>query len=105
MANALHEKTSDLPLVRRGQSGACDGLGMFASNTRGAIHCGAMNAVTGAIERAHRTLRAGKYRPQVVLTGGDASRILQALDGKPVHRPHLVLQGLLHMLSADSTNR
>ena len=105
MANALHNETSDLPLAVGAKGASYSGMAMFTSNTRDAIGSGALNAVTGAVERAIRTLRSKAYRPRLVLTGGDASRILQALDGKPVHRPHLVLQGLLHMLTADSTLR
>lgn len=105
MATALHNETSDLPLATAGKSVAYGGLAMFTSTTRDAIRSGALNAVSGAVERAVRTLRSKAYRPKLVLTGGDASRILQSLDGKPVHRPHLVLQGLLHMLSADPTIR
>lgn len=105
MANALHTATSDLPLAPSSKDASYSGMAMFASNTRDAIASGALNAVIGAVERAMRALRSNAYRPKLVLTGGDASRILQALDGKPVHRPHLVLQGLLHMLSADATTR
>jgi type III pantothenate kinase len=36
--------------------------------------------------------------PETVLTGGDASRILDGLSVTPLHRPHLVLLGLAHML-------
>lgn len=103
MAQALHSETSDLPLATSPRGADYHGLSMFASTTRDAISSGALNAVTGAVERAVRTLRSKAYRPRLVLTGGDASRILQALDGKPVHRPHLVLQGLLHMLTAEPT--
>lgn len=105
MASALHNETSDLPLATSTRRALYDGLAMFTSNTRDAIGSGALNAVTGAVERAIRMLRSKSYRPKLVLTGGDASRILQALDGKPVHRPHLVMQGLLHMLSADPLMR
>jgi len=34
----------------------------------------------------------------IVLTGGDASRILKSLDTEATHRPHLVLQGLAKLL-------
>jgi len=52
----------------------------------------------GAVDRAIQTLQSNAYQPTVVLTGGDASRILNALCETPLHRPHLVLQGLAHML-------
>jgi len=38
----------------------------------------------------------------VALTGGDGSRILMQLDGNVLHRPHLVLQGLAHVLRSKS---
>jgi pantothenate kinase type III len=75
---------------------------MFQNTTRQAVQSGAMNAVCGAIERAVRTMRAGALRPRIILTGGDASRILTQLDGKVLHRPHLVLQGLAFMLQSGS---
>jgi len=34
----------------------------------------------------------------IVLTGGDASRILKSLGEESSHRPHLVLQGLAQLL-------
>jgi pantothenate kinase type III len=71
---------------------------MFAHNTAAAVREGAQNAVSGAVDRAIRTLQSNAYEPVVVLTGGDASRILNALCESPSHRPHLVLQGLAHML-------
>ncbi|MDH3748849.1 MAG: type III pantothenate kinase [Gammaproteobacteria bacterium] len=101
MARALATDTSDLPRVTPAKTSTYDGLSMFAGNTRNAIQSGALNAVVGAIERANKTLRSNAYRPKLVLTGGDASRILPTLDGSPLHRPHLVLQGLLHMLDVE----
>lgn len=105
MASALHAETSELPLATGRRKATYQDMNMFTSNTRDAIVSGALNAVTGAIERAIRTMRSNAYRPKVVLTGGDASRILQGLDGSPIHRPHLVLQGLLHILTADQAIR
>ena len=71
---------------------------MFAGTTDGAVAHGALNAVTGAVERAQRALQDAGFDPRLVLTGGDASRILGSLDEAPVHRPHLVLQGLAELL-------
>jgi type III pantothenate kinase len=72
---------------------------LFATTTDGALNQGAVAAVCGAIERSVSRMRAGGYRPKVVLTGGDASRILKQLDDSVVHRPNLVLQGLAFMVS------
>ena len=100
MANALATATSDIPQVSPAPGRERADLGMFAHNTAGAVREGAQNAVAGAIDRSIQTLQANAYRPVVVLTGGDASRILNALCETPMHRPHLVLQGLAHMLDA-----
>jgi pantothenate kinase type III len=47
-------------------------------------------------------MRSERYRPRIILTGGDGSRILKQLDGNVIHRPHLVLQGLARMLLDES---
>ncbi len=98
MAEALAAATSDIPAVKPASGRPVADLGMFARNTAAAVREGALNAVAGAVERAIRTLQSNAYEPVVVLTGGDASRILNALSESPLHRPHLVLQGLAHML-------
>ena len=98
MAGALAAATSDIPLVKAAPGREAADLGMFARTTASAVREGAQNAVAGAVDRAIRTLQSNAYRPRVVLTGGDASRILNALCETPLHRPHLVLQGLAHML-------
>ena len=100
MANALSSATSDIPSVRPLPPRKGPTLQMFAHNTAAAIREGAANAIAGAVDRAIRTLRSNGHKPTIVLTGGGASRILDALVVKPVHRPHLVLQGLAHMLES-----
>ena len=98
MAASLAEETSDIPAVQRKASGQGRGTAMFANTTAGAVGEGALNAVAGAIERAARVLRDAGDEPVVVLTGGDASRILKSLEGAVEHRPHLVLHGLARIL-------
>lgn len=100
MADALATATSDIPQVRPAPGREGEDLGMFARNTAAAVREGAQNAVAGAVDRAIRTLQSNAYAPVAVLTGGDASRILNALCETPLHRPHLVLLGLAHMLDA-----
>jgi pantothenate kinase type III len=46
-------------------------------------------------------MRSAGFRPKVVLTGGDGSRILKLLDANVLHRPNLVLQGLAFMVQSD----
>jgi len=101
MMHALSTDTSDIPAVRRAPAVAA-GLDGFATSTGSAVYNGALGAVCGAIDRAVRTLRAARYRPQVVLTGGDASRILARLESPAEHRPNLVLQGLSIMVQGES---
>lgn len=98
MATALAKATSEIPAVRPAPARSDIDLGMFGRNTAAAVREGAQNAVAGAVDRAIRTLQSNAYEPVVVLTGGDSSRILNALCETPLHRPHLVLQGLAHML-------
>ncbi len=98
MADALASRTSDIPPTRPVAAESFEGVAMFARNTRNAVGSGSLSAVTGAVERAIKTLRSNAYDATVVLTGGDASRILTALEESPLHRPHLVLQGLVQML-------
>lgn len=98
MARALASNTSDIPDTSRRSARKANDIGMFASNTGGAVAMGALNAVVGAIERADKIMRGDGHSPALVLTGGDASRILSSLKTEPNHRPHLVLQGLARML-------
>ena len=49
-------------------------------------------------DTSRRSARGEGHSPALVLTGGDASRILSSLKTEPNHRPHLVLQGLARML-------
>lgn len=102
MGNALRNDTSDIAAAKRTRRDPAPGMAMFASNTDSAVQSGAMNAVCGAIDRAVSLLRAEGHRSKIVLTGGDASRILKQLGDKVVHRPNLVLQGLAFMLQNET---
>ena len=99
MREALAGNTSELPKVAARSAKSASGTDMFGNSTAAAITHGTFAAVVGAIEHAVAGMREGGVRkPTVVLTGGDASRILTALGGAPSHRPHLVLQGLAELL-------
>ncbi len=98
MLGSLSAATSDIPLVRGAAKQAAGDLKMFGHNTAAAVREGVQNAVAGAVERAFRTLQSNAYEPTIVLTGGGAARILEALEETPLHRPNLVLNGLAHML-------
>ncbi len=101
MGSALRSQASDIPASKREPRVPGPGLSIFASNTDGAVQSGAVNAICGAIERAAKVLRSEGYRTKIVLTGGDASRILKQLGDKVLHRPNLVLQGLAFMVQSD----
>jgi type III pantothenate kinase len=98
MAGSLAARTSDIPNIQRRAAGKHSGTQMFASTTAGAVGQGALNAVTGAVERAARAMRRDYGDATIILTGGDASRILKSLDDEAIHRPHLVLEGLAQLL-------
>ena len=98
MMQALSSSTSDIPSVKPASRSVDGDLRLFATSTADAVREGARNAVAGAVDRAFRALQSTAYEPVLVLTGGDASRILNALCETPLHRPHLVLQGLAIML-------
>jgi type III pantothenate kinase len=98
MSDALASSTSDIPNTSRRAIRGASGMEIFANNTGGAVAHGALSAVVGAIERAVHVLRENHHDPELILTGGDASRILKSLDGEPIHCPHLVLQGLAQLL-------
>lgn len=101
MTASLFSNTSDIPEVKHGGTVDADGIEMFAATTERAVKNGALTSVCGAIDRSVRAMRASGYRPKVVLTGGDASRILGHLDAQTLHRPNLVLQGLAHMVQHE----
>lgn len=102
MSSALGTETYSIGVRRAESRDPGRGMAQIAGNTGDAVNYGALNAVCGAIERASRIMRAAGLRPKLVLTGGDASRILKQLDGNVLHRPHLVLQGLARMMQSKT---
>ena len=101
MLESLSQATSDLPRVRAATKQSPPSLDMFGRNTTAAIREGVQSAVAGAIDRSIDALQSNAYEPEIVLTGGGASRILGALEATPLHRPNLVLQGLACMLENE----
>jgi len=100
MVDALEKNTSDIGATGRQKRNPVAGMHMFAKSTSVAMQNGSLSAVCGAIDRAVKLMRAEGLRPKIVLTGGDASRILKQLDGNVLHRPNLVLQGLAFILQS-----
>ena len=97
MSAALTDNTAGIPATPPGKPDAFADMHSFAKNTRSAVQAGVQGAIAGAVERALATLEDNGYAAQVVLTGGDAARIGAVLAVTPVHRPHLVLAGLLQV--------
>ena len=58
----------------------------------------AADIVMPSKQGAARAMEDQGESPTIVLTGGDASRILKSLEYEAEHRPHLVLQGLARIL-------
>lgn len=102
MASSLESHTNGVGALRKQPVNLGTGMALFANSTGQAVQTGSLNAICGAIERAARIMRSAGLRPRIILTGGGASRILKQLDGKVLHRPHLVLQGLAFMLQNPS---
>jgi len=87
MRRSLGEETGELRRLGGDEPRSLpDGLPAPAHGTGDAISSGALAAACCLIERC-------EY-PQVVVTGGDAERLLRHLEGAVHHRPQLVLEGL-----------
>ncbi len=100
MMASLAAETSDIPAVVLRRKAIVTDMGMFGRNTSEAVEFGVLNAIVGAIERVADVLDHHGHDPVIVLTGGDAPRMLGSLSGEVLHRPHLVLTGLLRMLDS-----
>jgi len=92
MVDSLLKNTSGI--ARRAETGSI-GSGVFANNTLGAIHQGALNAVAALAERAVESMQAQTgERPQLVLTGGAGADVGRLIRFPHVLVPDLVLRGL-----------
>lgn len=92
MISSLMRNTSDVAV--RAETGRT-GDALFADNTRGAVHQGAVHALAALVDRAMHTIEqsCGK-RPALVVTGG-ASQSFERLVSDPLQQvPDLVLRGL-----------
>jgi type III pantothenate kinase len=76
----------------------------FPDNTGDAIASGAVNALTGAVERMLRYLEESTGAvPMVVLSGGDAGMIEKQLNASVTVVDNLVLEGLLQIALQPGT--
>jgi type III pantothenate kinase len=97
MQSALQGNTAnlDVPVANRP-------LQLLASTTGDAIASGSVYAAAAAIEHiAGRMATQCNQLPRLLLTGGDASRVMPLLGVACNHEPDLVLMGL-DILSGDS---
>ncbi len=74
----------------------------LADTTAAAIYGGAVYMLVAAIERSVADMRAEQgVSIDIVMTGGDAGRILPLLNGPAQHQPDLVLQGVAMLAGED----
>jgi type III pantothenate kinase len=101
MVDSLLKNTSGI--ARRAETGSI-GSDVFADNTLGAIHQGALNAVAALVERAVESMQARHgERPQLVLTGGASVDVGRLIRFPHVAIPDLVLRGLAVIAENSST--
>jgi len=78
--------------------------GLFASNTLGAVHQGAVNALAALVERAIESMRLNLHvAPAVILTGGACQRLEPLIAAPFVVIPDLVLRGLAVLAASESS--
>jgi len=95
MCRSLGEETGDLRrLAGNEQQPLPDGPPGPGRSTGEAIDSGTLVAVCGAIDRCLSLLRTGEDEPTLIVTGGDAERLLRHLEVPARHQPQLVLEGL-----------
>jgi type III pantothenate kinase len=94
MAETLARSTERIGVAAREVSYS-GGLDILGSTTDGAVVKGTMLSLAGAIDRATRevTVALG-HSPAVILTGGDADRLLPWLESDARSSADLVLTGL-----------
>ncbi|MEM9403709.1 MAG: type III pantothenate kinase [Pseudomonadota bacterium] len=102
MMTSLASGTSDLPDLETEAGIAPASAELFATATDDAIRRGSWTAVIGAVDVACRSLRDREGDVRLVLTGGDAPRMLNAMAMPVEHRPDLVLHGLAVMLESTA---
>lgn len=100
MVSSLLKNTSDI--APRAAGGRTQQQ-LFADNTLGAVHQGAVQALASLIERALETMRDQLGQsPALLLTGGASARLRGAIRSPGREIPDLVLRGLLVAARAES---
>lgn len=99
MQQSLHQGTAQLHNLALTKN---DIPNLFATNTDQAIYAGALNGITGAIERMANAINAHHQTPNIIMNGGDAhliySNYLKTSINKVANHiiivDNLILQGL-----------
>ncbi len=91
MMSSVCDKTADVNIEDR-ESGD---IVLLASSTESAVLGGSLYAAVALLDRVTADLR-GELGEDIslLLTGGDAERLMPLLERKPVHEAELVLKGL-----------
>jgi len=92
MRRSLGEETGDLRQLAGDERPA--GRMTPGHGTAEAIAGGSLAAVCSLIDRCIGELRGGNATPELVITGGDAERLIPYFDVTTHLRPQLVLEGL-----------
>ena len=99
MRKALHEETGDLKELS--EDPLHGGTELFASDTHEAIVRGTLVAGISVINKCRRQLAQQTGRsPAMLITGGDAQRMLAHFDEPMIYAPHLTLEGLAQIAVA-----
>ncbi len=96
MRNVLYQRTNALPIS------TIEPITVIGRDTEQAIASGTLLAICGMIDRfILEAEQQGCSNPKLVLTGGDAQIVTEALGRPVLIEPHMVLMGL--MLLANQT--
>lgn len=95
MRQALHMETGGIDRAARLLASAAQDLPTIGRDTAACVQNGTVLAICGLVRYCVAEIRAAAAPAVLVLTGGDAERLIPALaDLGPYHRPGLVLEGL-----------
>jgi len=103
MRSALFQETGNLrSLSEQPLSG---GTALFANDTHEAIVRGTLLSAVGLIQRCRSELAHQIGRsPELLVTGGDAERLMPLLETSAVHLPWLTLEGLARIAAAPAAD-
>ena len=95
MRSSLEQDTEDIERFSKKSSKPAAGAGFPGRNTASAVRQGTMAALVALIDSCVVALKTTSgTEAELVLTGGDATDLLAALNRPAIHKPLLVLEGL-----------